>query len=547
MANHVPSVLAVLLTGGSLLVASALPSPVSAQEDLRTGAERSDFNAYTSYEEMMEYLEAVRASSAGVRMGVYGETWEGRELPYLVFSDPLVTQPRDAEALERPVLALSANVHGDERTPRESLLILARELATPGTPMNALLDRVVVLVVPMVNPDGFAAEGGAQRGNAWGIDLNRDYVKVEQPEIRGLLENVIHRWNPHLFVDGHNGGSFPYNLNYQCPSHAQPDPRITALCDREIFPAIDARLEAEGYRSFWYRRGTETAWTGGGPAARIGRNYGGFANTVTILFESPSGQELSDGVRAALLGYRALVEYAAEHPARLMGVVRDARRETLDRSAIDEVVVEMEYAPEEFPVTYLIAEGEGEDREVRTVTSDSLMKRPVVTRTRPLPWAYLLPRDARDAVRMLRRHGIAVERLTDEATLPVDAYVLEDVIYEQAYNHAAAADVRVAAEAVTVERTFPAGTWIVPTGQSMGRLVAHMLEPETNDNVVYWNTMDAWLPKPALQAVEAGEVPEWDRVNRPDDADGPPLVPIFKLMEPTPLPSRLVDPAEEIR
>ena len=47
---------------------------------------------------------------------------------------------------------------------------------------------------------------------------------------------------------------------------------------------------------------------------------------------------------------------------------------------------------------------------------------------------------------------------------------------------------------VTME--FPVGTYVVPTAQTLGRLVAHMLEVETEDNVVYWNTMDAWVPRP---------------------------------------------------
>ena len=232
-----------------------------------------------------------------MRLGFYGETHEGRKLPYEIFSRPTVTQPWEAWALGKPVVVLAANVHGGERTLRESVLVLTRELADRTSEANRLLDDLVILVVPQINPDGFEADPNPTRGNQWGLDLNRDYAKLEQPEIAAYVENVILKWAPYLFIDGHNGGAFPYNLNYQCPSHFDVMPEITLLCDREIFPAIDARLGSEGYRSWYYTGGDEREWRVGGFQARIGRNYIGFVNAIGILFEAPT-QDQERGARA---------------------------------------------------------------------------------------------------------------------------------------------------------------------------------------------------------------------------------------------------------
>ena len=75
-------------------------------------------------------------------------------------------------------------------------------------------------------------------------------MKLEHPSTANLVKNVVAAWRPHVFVDGHNGGSRPYNLNYQCPSHYDPMRELTLICDREIFPEIDAALAEEGYRSW---------------------------------------------------------------------------------------------------------------------------------------------------------------------------------------------------------------------------------------------------------------------------------------------------------
>lgn len=528
----------------ALLAFLGTPGPSAGQEwgpvadgYPRTAAEVSGFERHTRHDEMWEYLEALRSVSTEMRLGSYGETRQGRSLPYAVFSRPLVSEPWEAWSLDRPILVLAANVHGDERTFREGLLVLMRDMVTPGTEANALLDELVVVVAPQINPDGFEASEGGQRGNAWGIDLNRDYVKLEHPSIQGYSEHLIGGFRPHLFVDGHNGGSYPYNLNYQCTSAFDPARSLTALCDDGIFPAIDARLETEGYRSYFYARGNEEEWSTGGWQARIGRNYGGFANSVAILFEAPT-QSLGVGARAGYLGYLEVMAWSARNADELMETVREARVESIrmGQNPGTRVAVQQEYEAEDEPATYDIPVGSpdeiraalraGQAPEVETVTDGRLMKKPVATALRDRPYAYLLPRDAVDAVAMLRRHDIIVERLTEAVSLEVQAYTVADVAYEEAYNHSAAARVEVG-EVRTVTREFPAGSYLVPTGQMLGRLVAHMLEAETDDNVIYWNTMDAWLPRPG---------------NGEEGQD--PLVPIFKLMRPVALPTLMVEERE---
>ncbi len=529
----------------AVLLAAIPHAPAMAQE-LRTHAERSGFTQYTPYDSMMVYLQALQARSPEMRMGVYGHTRLGRDLPYTVFSRPALSEPWEAWSLGRPVIVLNANVHGGERTLRESLLILMRELATPGTEANGYLDHVVLVIAPQINPDGFEATPQGQRGNSWGIDMNRDRVKREQPSMANYALNVINRWMPHVFVDGHNGGAWPYQLTYQCPSHAEPDQRITQLCDREIFPAIDRRLQAAGMQSWFYANGTRTRWNGGGYDARIGRNYGGFANIVGILFESPPGQPMEVGVEAGVLGFKAVVEYTRDNAAKVMDVVHTARRETVEmgQQARGDVVVEMRYGPQPYQVSYDIGVTEGGERRAFSVRSDSMMTLPIATKTRPRPYAYILPRDAEAAVAMLRRNAIVVERLFEPMEVEVQAYVVEGVGFEQAYNHSAAVRLRLADQPITQTRTFPAGSHVVRTGQMLGRVAAHMLEPETNDNVIYWNTMDAWLPLSRLLPVERREGDPEEATPGPPagggQAQGPPLAPIFKVMRPMAIPARII-------
>lgn len=530
--------------------------------DLRTQAETSKFTEYTSYDNMMKYLQDLQSRSLEMRLGTYGETHSGRALPYAVYSRPTVTQPWEAWALGKPVIVLAAGVHGGERTLRESVLILMRELSDRSSAANKMLDDLVIVVVPQINPDGFSNQPNPTRGNLWGLDLNRDYMKLEQPEIQGYVQNIILKWAPYLFIDGHNGGAFPYNLNYQCGSHAAHDQRITQLCDKSIFPAIDKRLAAEQFRSYYYQGGNAQQWTVGGSEPRIGRNYGAFANTVGILFESPGGQPMEIGVKSGLLGYKAVVEWSQANRTALREVVDRARRETiaLGEKPGDIVPIEVKYDAEDEPANYLIGEGTGENRKIVEVKGAKLMKKPVPVISRPRPYAYVLPREATEAVALLRQHGITVEQLTAQSSLAVSAYTVKDVSYSTVYNHAAATSIAVG-EVLELTRNFPAGSYVVRTAQMQGRVVVHLLEPESTDNVIYWNRMDAWVPRPGGRAAapaddDAPPQAGAGRGGRGAGAAGgraggigpgragqpptPPLVPIFKVMQPTPMPLRII-------
>jgi hypothetical protein len=167
-----------------------------------------------------------------------------------------------------------------------------------------------------------------------------------------------------------------------------------------------------------------------------------------------------------------------------------------------------------------------EDPERPGVLADvngALMNVPVGTRFRDRPWGYALPPGATAAVELLLRHGIQVERVMRDARVTARRYELAGIEWEVGVNgNAAAPRIRVAAEAEGPV-DLAAGSWLVPTGQPLGRLVAHLLEPETGDGVFHWGRMNALL------AAGQGE-----------DPDGPRFLPIVKLMGSEPIMTRIV-------
>ena len=126
-----------------------------------------------------------------------------------------------------------------------------------------------------------------------------------------------------------------------------------------------------------------------------------------MLFEAPT-QNQEGGARAGYLAYLTVLEFVTENAGRVMDLVDRSRTEAVAMGAEPrgEVAVMMEYGAEDYPVDYLLVReggrgGGGAADDTVEVDGARLMKKPVATRFRPRPWAYLLPRDAVDAVAMV--------------------------------------------------------------------------------------------------------------------------------------------------
>src|SRR5205814_3738041 len=150
------------------------------------------------------------------------------------------------------VLAV-ANIHAGEVDGKEALLMLARDLGLDSD--HALLEKLIVLVVPILNADGNERLGNHRpeqagprevgtRENTAGLDLNRDFVKLETPEVRALVR-CFGDWNPALIIDCHttNGSHHRYTLTYEggrCPAG---NSQLIDFTREKLLPLAGRKLE----------------------------------------------------------------------------------------------------------------------------------------------------------------------------------------------------------------------------------------------------------------------------------------------------------------
>lgn len=219
---------------------------------------------FNHWERILAYLAALDAASDRVSLSDYGRTAEGRRLVLLAISTPgnlarLDEIQRDHQRLADPgrlsvaerdrligktpaVVWFGYGVHGNESSSAEAAMGAAYVLAAAEGDFARLLDRTVVLIDPLMNPDGrerylsyYEQRRGAEpnprreaaehaepwpsgRVNHYLIDMNRDWAWATQAETRARVA-AYRAWEPQVFVDFHEMSA---ESTYFFPPVAEP-------------------------------------------------------------------------------------------------------------------------------------------------------------------------------------------------------------------------------------------------------------------------------------------------------------------------------------
>ncbi|MEM9555379.1 MAG: M14 metallopeptidase family protein [Acidobacteriota bacterium] len=292
-------------------------------------------------EQIETYFRRLADASPRVALEVTGHTHERRPLLLATITsarnharleqirarqraltDPELNDPELSSGIDTgdlpAVVYLAYSVHGNEPSGSNAAPIVAWQLASSRDPeVVALLDDVVILLDPVLNPDGlarFAHWANSHRGkvavadpehrehrepwpsgrtNHYLFDLNRDWLLARQPESRARLA-TFHRWRPNLLADFHEmGRRATYFFQPGVPSRTHPlTPRATVALTEEIATYHARALDRLGslyfteqiFDDFYYGKGS---------------TYPDLHGAVGVLFEQASArghrQEAPDG------------------------------------------------------------------------------------------------------------------------------------------------------------------------------------------------------------------------------------------------------------
>ena len=288
----------------------------------------------TWHRDAIRYFEAL-AEAAPDRIFVsrYAQTWEGRDLIYVVvtsaenmariddvkagmqrLADPRQTTRAEAEeiiASQPAVTWLSYGVHGNEISSTDAAMLTAYHLlASRGDARVADIMRDTVVVLdPMQNPDGrdrfvhhfemsegmvadssrISAEhdepwpGG--RTNHYLFDLNRDWFILTQPETRGRIR-ILQEWYPVAYVDAHEMGSD--GTYYFAPEAVPYNPHLAA--DQRASLTLFGKNNARWFDTFGFDYFTREVYDAFYPG--YGASWPSYFGSIAMTYEQASSRGL---------------------------------------------------------------------------------------------------------------------------------------------------------------------------------------------------------------------------------------------------------------
>ncbi|HXQ77419.1 MAG TPA: M14 family metallopeptidase, partial [Gemmatimonadaceae bacterium] len=455
-------------------VACARPGahPITPADYPRTRPELTHYTETSHYADVRKFLDSLKAIGAPLTFGSIGKTNEGRDIPYVIASRPLVTSPSEAQQLGRPIVYVQANVHAGEIEGKEALLALLRDL-TFATKPNAL-DSIVLIAVPIYNADGnerFASQSvnrteqnGPElvgtRANAQNLDLNRDYIKAEAPETRASLA-MFNTWDPDVFVDLHTtDGSFHgYALTYS-PS-LSPAAVFGGVYARDsLLPVLRRRMrERDGFEVFDYGNfvsderapiadtSVHEAWATYDARPRFGTNYYGIRGRIGILSEAYSHDSLSRRIASTYAFVNEILSLVAEKGSAIRSLTARADSQPLawgrspDSVQMVAIRSELTSSPRTLNVIKedLVKTGDsartqpGVPKGQRRSGVFNVIRMPVYDRfsstlDRLPPAAYVIAPQDTAVVTLLRLHGVRVDRSDSAWSARGETYTIDSII-----------------------------------------------------------------------------------------------------------------------
>ncbi|MCR5658769.1 MAG: M14 family metallopeptidase [Bacteroidales bacterium] len=481
--------------------------------DLTTTFEKSNYLETDDYESTIIYAKRLAKKFKQVHYQSIGVTSQGREVPLLIVDENGYTNPKKIHRKGKDIILVQSCIHPGEPNGKDAMFLLIRNMLS-GDNNAALLNDFSFLFIPVMSPDGLAKfspynrinqNGPKQMGwrvNAQGLNLNRDYTKLDAPEMRAFVA-LFNKWQPDFFFDTHatDGADYQYVTTYSTENFGNYDSGITRWLSETWEPSINVAMAQHGiaitrYIEFYPWGNPNGQLYDRSFSAMFSEGYTIARNCPGVLLETHMLKPYKDRVFST---YHMIVE--------TLKIIRDDK-ENFDKvlsqakkndTNLKELPINMESElndtiMEDFlgyhfdlvqsEVTggqyYVYDVTKPETRQIRRIRSS----RP--TKTLSVPKEYIIPAQYNEIIDIVKAHGFKVNELKEEKTLTVNTYRFSNVSFLPMPSEGRCRLAHFDTEEITKEVTFPKGSAVVKTSQNGIRLLMNLLEPEMQGSLFEW-------------------------------------------------------------
>jgi hypothetical protein len=490
------------------------------QTDWLTYYEKSGFKETPRYRETIEYCRRLDDASNWLKLTAFGVSPQGRDLPLIIIDKNGKFTPETVKKSGNAVVLVQNCIHAGEPDGKDASLMLMREMVITKK-LSDLLNRVTVLFIPIFNVDGHEKfspynrinQNGPEemgfRATAQNLNLNRDYLKAETPEMQAWLK-MFNRWLPDLMVDTHvtDGSDHQYVITYGIENHQDLAEPLREWTIEVMEPFLNQKMREEGFpmlRYFWFKERPDIRQgiVCSPFEPRYSTGFGAVQNRVFYLLETHMLKDYRTRVNGTYHLLKHILDLVTREKESLRSVNQIADERTsaqlqgthlplqLELNMNDSTMIDflgVEYKITKSDISGGLWVQYGNKTETYQVP---VFQRAIVTDSVIVPYAYLIPQEWEMHIEMPQRHGITVHYLTEDMILPVKSYRFSDVNWrQQPFEGRLRLSFEI--ESITEERYYSAGTAVILMNQRTNRVAVHLLEPSGPDSFVrwgYWNTL----------------------------------------------------------
>ena len=239
-----------------LLASYLLSIPVISQDDQwLTHYEKSGFKETPRYEETVRYSKQLANYSNLISFQSFGESPQGRQLPLLIVDQRGESDLQRISENGKAIILIQACIHAGESDGKDAGLMLLRDMAIHNKHLG-ILDELSILFVPIFNVDGHENFSGYNRINQNGpeqmgwrataqrLNLNRDYLKADAPEMQAMIK-LYQTVLPDFYIDCHvtDGADYEYPLTYGLQMHGNLNSEQSIWLKDTYLPYVESYME----------------------------------------------------------------------------------------------------------------------------------------------------------------------------------------------------------------------------------------------------------------------------------------------------------------
>ena len=496
--------------------ASLSASTKESPQNLLTTGEKTGWNETAPYAEAVEISRRLERASKFVKVIDIGITPEGRTMIGLVVSKDRAFTPEAAAKTNKAVIMIQSGIHAGEIEGKDTVLMLIRGM-TVSRKFAGWLDHAIFVVIPVFNVDGheyFSAyhrpsqNGPASTGlraNAQRLNLNRDYMKADTPEMKAWLR-VFNTWMPDFLIDNHvtDGSDMQYDVTWDMARNQDIAEPAGAWVRDKYVPELDKRMASDGHLVAPYGALRNRQFFMEVFSPRYSHLYSAVQNRPSLLVETHSLKTARTRAWAHYDIMRHTFDIIAADAESLRKAVREADRAMSaragDRNA-EPVYLAGKVSDKSRPIVYhalknapfksevtgaAVTHYTGELDDIQTMIHDQID----TTLAAQVPLGYLIPAAFSSAADLLKTHGVEISRTEKPLDQVFETYRFTSTKFAPS---ASEGHVMLTVEPrVVKEKIFiPAGSFWIPMKQRRARLILSLLEPNAPDSMAAWGLLNS--------------------------------------------------------